>query len=166
MTCCTGDRLGPLLEGLLAAVNSQLAECGVPVCRTFLSTAQQPPWDVCCACGDGVGQLWVSVDRVEPVLNAQNPAKCGNIWEASVWIGILRCALTMDDNGDIPDADALSTEALEILADRLAIVQALRCVWEVEPDDWTMGVYQTLGPMGGCLGGRQNITLRFADPKC
>lgn len=166
MACCNGDRLGPKLEALLGCVQAQLTECGISVCRTFISTASQPPWDVCCECNGGIGQLWVSVDRISPVLNASQPGKCGNIWEASVWVGILRCALTVDSAGGVPDADALSEEALDVLGDRLAIVQAIRCCWDVEPDDWTMGQYQTLGPQGGCLGGRQNLTVRFADPKC
>lgn len=165
MACCTGDRLGPLMEALLAAVRNQLTECGIPVCRVFLSTAAQPPWDVCCECSEGIGQLWVSVDRVEPILGT-GQTKCGNIWQASVWVGILRCALTVEEGGAIPDPDDLSTEALDVLGDRLAIVQAMRCEWEIEPDDWTMGPWQSLGPQGGCVGGRQNIQLRFADPKC
>lgn len=166
-TCCDGERLGAKLEALLGCVQAGLSECGVPVCRSFLSTAAQPPWDVCCECNGGVGQLWVSVDRVEPLLG-NNQSKCGNIWEANVWVGILRCAQTQDDSGNPPDPDSLSNETLAILADRLIIMQSIRCCYGAanEPDDWTIGQWQSLGPMGGCVGGRQNITIRFVDPKC
>ncbi len=167
--CCDGDRLGPKLEALLGCAQATLLECDVPVCRAFLSTSTQPPWDVCCECGEGVGQLWVSVDRIEPINQvAGGTTKCGNIWEANVWIGVMRCALTQNDMGDAPDADDLTAEALAIVKDRLLIMQAIRCCYGPanEPDEWTIGNWQSLGPMGGCVGGRQNITIRFADPKC
>lgn len=165
MTCCAGDRLSPKLEALLGCVQATLLECDVPVCRAFLSTAAQPPWDVCCECGEGVGQLWVSVDRVEPVLG-NNASKCGNIWEANVWIGVMRCAEVQDASGDAPSADVLTAEAVAIMRDRMLVMQAIRCCWVAEPDDWTIGPWQSLGPMGGCVGGRQNITIRFVDPRC
>lgn len=166
MTCCDGDRLSPKLEALLGCAQSTLAECGVPVCRAFISTSTTPPWDVCCECEDGVGQLWVAVDRIEPVLGTGT--KCGNIWEANVWIGIMRCALTQDATGNAPDPDDLTNEALAIVRDRLLMAQAIRCCYGEanEPDDWTIGPWQSLGPMGGCVGGRQNLTVRFADPRC
>lgn len=166
MTCCSGDRLSGKLEGLLGCVQAALAECNVPVCRTFLSTSVTPAWDVCCECNGGIGQLWVSVDRIEPLLGTGT--KCGNIWEANVWVGVLRCALTQDAMGAPPSADALTAEAVAIMRDRMIVMQGIRCCYGEanDPDDWTIGQWQALGPMGGCLGGRQNITIRFADPRC
>lgn len=167
-TCCDSDRLSGKLEGLLGCVQAALADCGVPVCRTFLSTSATPPWDVCCECDGGVGQLWVAVDRIEPVISPNAPGMCGGTWEANVWVGILRCALTQQDNGSPPDPDSLTNEALSILQDRALIMQAIRCCYgaENEPHDWQIGEWQALGPMGGCLGGRQNMTIRFADMRC
>jgi hypothetical protein len=168
--CCSGDRLGPKLEALLGCALSTLEECGVPVCRSFIAVGNNPPWDECCVCPTGVGQLWVSVGPINPVNVAPGGGtiKCSNIWEADVWIGVLRCAQTQDDLGNPPSGDALIEESLAVLADRLAIVQAVRCCYgeSNDPDDWTLGVWQPLGPMGGCVGGRQNVTIRFADPKC
>lgn len=169
--CAGNERLGPKLEALLGCAQSSFADCGVPVCRAFLSTAVQPPWDVCCECNSGVGQLWVSVDTVTPLLTptqGAGPVKCASWFEANVYVGILRCALTVGDNGEIPDPDALSQEALEVLQDRLIIQNAVRCCYGAanDPDDWTLGAWTSLGPQGGCVGGRLNLTLRFVDPKC
>lgn len=169
MTCCEGDKLGPKLEGLLACVLGALEECGKPVCRYFISTAPVVPWDVCCACNSGVGQLWVGVDAINPQLTGTNGAevKCNTQYEANVWVGLLRCALTQDDNGDPPNPDALIEESMGILQDRLIVTQAIRCCYGAvnEVADFTIRSWEPLAG-GGCVGGRLNVTIRFGDPRC
>lgn len=168
-SCCSGDRLGPRMEGLLACVAGALFECGVPVCRSFVSTAPVVPWDICCACNDGVGQLWVSVDRIDANLvgTAGGEVKCNTSYEANVWVGLLRCALTQDDAGGPPSADDLTEEAMRILQDRLIVTQAIRCCYGANHEiaDFTIRSWEALAG-GGCVGGRTNVTIRFADPKC
>lgn len=169
MTCCSGDALGPKLEGLLACLVGALEECSAPVCRYFISTAPVVPWDVCCACNGGVGQLWVQVDRIDANLTSTtgSEVKCNTSYEANVHVGLLRCALTQDDSGDPPDADALTQEAMDILRDRLIITQAIRCCYgaDNEISDFTIRSWESLAG-GGCAGGRLNVTIRFTDPRC
>lgn len=171
MTCCDGDILGAKLEGLLACASAALAECNVPVCRAFVSTAPVVPWDVCCQCnGGGVGQLWVSVDRIDPMLipaAGGGEVRCSTQYEANVWLGLIRCALTQDSAGNPPSADALTQEAMDVVRDRLILTQALRCCFAAnnDIDEFTVRSWESLAG-GGCVGGRINVTLRFADPRC
>lgn len=167
--CCDKEYLGPLLNDLLTAVESTLFECGRPVCRAFIDTSGAPPWDFCCDCGDGVGQLWVSVYEINH-LNTTNAGtmRCISQFEAQVTIGLLRCAWTQDDQGNAPAADDISLQSLDLLKDRVAINQAIICAWgqDVDPDIWELGSWASLGPEGGCVGGQVNLKIRFSDPRC
>ncbi len=170
--CCDGERLGPILADLLNALDSALVECDAAPCRLFLDVANEPPWDICCACADGsVGQAYVSVAQIRHMNQTeQGTMRCTGIFEADVKVGVLRCAVTTDDSGNPPDQDAVSMQSLGVLRDRLAINQAIRCVFgaqeNVDSDDWTLGDWKSLGPRGACVGGQVDVILRFADPRC
>lgn len=176
--CCDGEKLGEILMDLLNSVDAALVECGAAPCRVFLDVANDPPWDVCCQCADSsIGQLWVTVTEIRN-LNSTDAGimRCVGIFEADVSIGVLRCAVTMDDAGNAPDQDSVSMQTLGILRDRLAINQGIRCVFggildddglpKYDSDDFTLGDWHSLGPRGACVGGRIDLTVRFADPKC
>lgn len=163
MTCCP-DALGPILNKLLDALAASMQQCGVNPCRLFLSTDVAVPWDVCCECSDGVGQAWVNVSTIQPLANnTQQGTRCAPTFEATVKVGILRCALTQDDAGNAPDPMDLTEQALAILQDRVLIQTAIFQIWSytIEPDDWTIGEWIGLGPQGGCVGGQVSLTIRF-----
>lgn len=172
MTCCDNEPLGPILVSLLECLSDAFEECGVPPCRSFISTDQTIPWDVCCECEDNsVGQLWVGVTNISPLNTptaGAGPVKCPSNFTATVNVGLLRCALTQSDNGDPPTADLVSLQSLAILRDRQIMMQAIKCCWAptIELDDWTIGDWDSLGPWGSCAGGLVELTIRFGDRKC
>lgn len=168
--CCNGERLGVILQNLLTALDNALVECNAAPCRLFLDVSDQPPWDICCQCADGsVGQAYVTVPTIRHLNQTDaDTMRCQGIFEADVKIGVLRCALSMDERGNPPDQDAVSLQTLGVLRDRLAINQAIRCSFGAlyDSDDWTLGDWRSLGPQGSCVGGQVDMTFRFADPKC
>lgn len=168
--CCDGEKLGPILQDLLNALDDALVECDAAPCRVFLDVSTDPPWEICCQCADGsVGQAYVAVSTIRHLNQTEaGTMRCQGIFEADVRIGVLRCSVTGDDRGNPPDQDAVSLQSLGVLRDRLAINQTIRCVFGAthDSDDWTQGDWRSLGPRGGCVGGEVDLTIRFADPKC
>lgn len=163
MACCP-ETLGPILSRLLDALAQSMTDCGTPPCRLFLSTDTVVPWDMCCECTDGVGQAWVNVTSIEPILSSPSHGQqCPPVFEATVRVGILRCALTQDDGGAAPDPMDLTEQTLAILQDRALIQRAIFQIWSftIEADDWTIGNWLGLGPQGGCVGGQVTLTVRF-----
>jgi hypothetical protein len=174
MACCP-DKLFPQLQILLDYLLVALAECDRMVCRSSVNVESEVVWDNCCTCdlGAGVtgdGQAWVNVASIAALTTMTNGqiTKCGNTYEATVTVGVVRCAATLADDGSPPDEDVLTAQAQNILQDRAITTRAIRCGLGsvIEPDDWTMGEWTVLGPNGGCVGGLQTFTLRFADAKC
>lgn len=161
---CCPDVLGPMLNRLLDCLTLSLQQCGTPACRVFLATDVVVPWDQCCDCGDGIGQAWVNVTHVSPILTSHYEGmQCPPVFEAAVKVGIMRCALTQDEQGNAPDACDLTAQALAILQDRSVINAALFGCWSntIEADEWTIGEWSSLGPSGGCVGGQVSLTIRF-----
>jgi hypothetical protein len=175
VSCCN-DKLFPKLQELLDYLILELAECDRMVCRSFITTAEEVPWDNCCTCdlGDGMegnGQAWVAVSTIEPLntLTSGQTSVCGHKWLATVRVGIVRCARgVLDDNGNPPTEDAVTYDAQQVLLDRLVILNAIRCGFGsvVEPSDVTSQPWTALGPSGGCVGGVQQFLFLFGDPKC
>lgn len=174
MTCCQDRFIGPGINSLLISLQNAFEQCGVPVCRAFLMAAQPHlvTWDTCCECADGtVGQLWVSVGTTVPELTntaGQGPIPCAVPFDVTITAGVLRCALTVDDQGNAPDPDALSLEALAVLRDRITLYSGTR-QWaadqDIDPHDLTLGAWRALSG-GGCVGGEITITYRIPSDLC
>lgn len=168
--CCDKEALGPVLLRLLNSVDAALVECDATPCRVFLSVEEHPPWDQCCYCADNsVGQLYVTAPKIVHLNNTDiGVMRCIGLMEATVKVGVLRCALTVDDAGNAPDPDLVSLQAIGVFRDRLAINQGIVCNFgpTYDSDLWTLGDWESLGPRGGCVGGEVHMTIRFHDPKC
>lgn len=132
-------------------------------CRVVLSPGLNVAWDSCgasgdgeCGCGGGKeGQLWANITTMETVPDAGNCERI--IWTADV--GIVRCAATLDDDGNPPEVEAEEHDAWQQAADADRIRYAIRCcesrsdaIRDVELVTWT-----ALGPDGGCVGGAWTI---------
>jgi hypothetical protein len=160
------EKLGPILNNLLNCLALSMQQCGTPACRLFLSTDANGmvPWDACCSCSEGVGQAWVNVWKVEPLL-IQSPnvgTGCPPIFQASVHVGVLRCAVVQTDDS-APDPSVITSQSLAILQDRAVINNAIFGCWSdtIDSDNWTIGEWLSLGPNGGCAGGQVSLTIRF-----
>ena len=165
MSDCCPDTLGPLLNALLDCLASRLLQCGQQVCKLWLATDTAIPWDECCSCGTGNGMAWVQVTEIMPMLlHPHVGMECGPIFEASVRVGILRCAATQNSDGTSPDGTVLTAQSLAILQDRVILNDAIFQCWAaqyLQPDDWTLNQWQALGPQGGCAGGEVLLKLRI-----
>lgn len=168
MATCT-DRLGPILQDLLDCLTVTLTDCDAAACRYFLSSAPSPAWDDCCDCGDGEGQAWVALQSIAPGQNGASVTPCGFEYIATVQVGVLRCAATLDDAGNAPSAETLTAEALSVWRDAALVRESVLCCFEdLHPDrgDYEMGSWAPFQPQGGCTGGAQTLTIRFTDCRC
>jgi hypothetical protein len=170
--CCNDSNFGPRINDLLIALDTAFDACGKPVCRAFLTaaTAQYVPIDNCCQCLTGEGQLWVAVGRTEPMnTTGAGVISCTTNFEATINVGIARCAATVDSQGNPPDPDLISTQALAALRDMKTMYRAISDwisnslngdIHQVTIGAWTPSV------QGGCQVGSIDLTFRFEGGCC
>lgn len=148
------------LEGLRACLATHLVTMSRPVCNLPIIWSDHPlPAQRCdCECADGgQGEGWL---RVVSFTGLPGPGRgryggCpGAGWEAVIEVGLWRCALTLDEQGNPPaDADFDAHTRL-ILADARAVTAAWECCdWFDEHDvDRVLNTVAPSGPSGGCVG--------------
>lgn len=123
------------------------------------------PLDYCATCEEKCGMAWVRLVSVEEAQfgiteNATglggNP--CAAPLQATIEVGVTRCAPTMDDNGEPPTmADQLAAAEGQT-ADMMAALYAIRCCYE-PLGDVVVGTWTPIGPDGVCMGGSWSITV-------
>lgn len=160
---------------LVGFLNVRLAAASVPVCRSFVAPGAQVPWDVCCGCSAGVeGQAWVAVERVYPVApfpqQDSGAQRCHpSEYAADLVVGILRCAHTVDDQGEPPAAATVTADAGKVARDRKLMLDTLLCDFagvDADPGTFRLGFWQPLGPSGGCVGGSWTATVALPACRC
>jgi hypothetical protein len=170
------DPVGPRLSMLLDCVTENLDAVGVPVCRAFVHPGSMAPWDACGVSEGGAeGQAWVAVERVYPVdpfpqqdLSSQ---RVGLVeFAADVIVGVLRCAATVDDQGNPPPAAAVMADSVAQTRDLAILRDALLCCYypsvDSDPGEFRLGTWEPLGPQGGCVGGQWRATIRIPACPC
>jgi hypothetical protein len=82
-----------------------------------------------------------------------------------IGLGVIRCAATVDDQGNAPPPEAVSADATEMLQDMSTLLSVLMCVvpglskvQQMKLDRW-----QPQGVEGGCHGGEWGVFLAI-DP--
>lgn len=169
--CCQDTQFGPQMNNLLLALDAAFTTCGRPVCRAFLTAAtpQYVPLDTCCNCSSGEGQAWVAVGRTTPMnQTTAGLIPCITNFEASIQIGVARCAATVDSQGNAPDPDLIGIQALAAMRDRKTMYSAIYDwmntqdidVHDVTVGDWVPSV------QGGCQVGVIDVTYRFSGGCC
>lgn len=162
----TPDLLVRLTQGLLDCVCEALEQttCGCPG-RAFLS-AGNVAWDQCCA----TGQLWVGVDRLYAYDRFPTPATgimtCAPPLAVDITIGILRCAPTLDEQGNAPTAEKLTLSAAQVQEDQYAITNGVICCLSEHSrlQPWVLGGQRPLGPQGACVGSELKVIVALVDP--
>lgn len=162
------DLASQLLIGLLdcacTALNASNSNCKCP-CRKFINVGETA-WDQCCP----DGQLWANIERIFTYktfpIAAANVEGCQTPLAADVVIGLIRCAPTMNTNGEAPTPDQLTNAAIEFYADAQAIYQGLICclVPTRRCQEFAMGAQRFIGPRGGCVGVETRLTIQLTDP--
>lgn len=160
-------------ESLLSCLESTLSAYNAEACRTFLAPGGPPPWDTCCDCGTGEGQAWVQIAQVFPTDNfptqQTGAMRCPPTgFGVQMFIGILRCAATVDDTGRAPSAAKMMEDARKVQRDRAIITEALRCCYlqTEDPGSYVVGAWTPLGPQGGCVGGQVGVQVVVPSCRC
>jgi len=160
------DLIVRLTQELLDCCCSALEKtaCGCPG-RAFVS-AGAVAHDDCCACD---GQLWVGVERVFAYDRFPAPAgmlTCLPPLAADIVIGVIRCAPTVDDNGNPPTVDALNASSAQVYEDAYAVMNGVLCCLaptsKARPA--VIGNQRPVGPAGGCVGTELRLTVALVDP--
>lgn len=131
-----------------------------PVGRAVVSPDTEAVFDDCCD-----GTLWVRVDNIQPGWPEPEPAPfpCHRGWTATIEVGIVRCAATVDDQGESPSAEAVTADAYQQNIDRGLLSEAIACCWST-----TAYAVESWVPLdgGGCIGGVWTIRVRTTDCPC
>ena len=153
------DTLTPLLHTFLTCAENSLTE---PVGRSFVAPGLEVAFDDCCD-----GQLWVRVVSIVPSPSpgasygsrSVQGGACGVLlWEVQLAVGTVRCAATVDDQGNAPPAQNLTLDAELMLQDRADLEEAIRCCMSEQATRLQIIRWDPLGPQGGCVGGEWQFT--------
>ena len=113
--------LGPFLAQWLVCVEESLTK---PVGRALVMPGNSVVWDDCCQ-----GQLWIRIVSIVGSSALSKPAMqpCAPVYRVRVGIGVIRCAHTVDDNGQIPTPAQMTADAFQTFQDRAAFMAAINC---------------------------------------
>lgn len=136
------------------ALYVKMAECDAKPCKIFLSPTAATPVGVCCNCGDGDGQAWVSIVSAKPLYDKKSGfAPCAVETEVLFVVGIARCSPTIDDQGNLPESDELNA-ATERLARDFQLIRAAFNLFVAEEDIdnqmYRFGDWDNHPVAGGC----------------
>jgi hypothetical protein len=170
------DRASDLLDCAVTELDANADShqvAGAPAYR-FVAPGGQIAFDNCCDCDheedDGCGgQLYVRVIKAHPV--SPIPTKilreipCPDTIGVHLAIGVIRCAASLDDDGNPPSAETLNAESAQMVCDMAALLRALECC-DTDDERTTIDTWTPLGPAGGCAGGEWSFwwTPRLACP--
>lgn len=140
-----------------------------PVGTAFLAPGSQVAWDECCD-DDNLGgtrhggQLWVRIVQMRPSMpfpQVDNEQKCGvQLVAAVLGVGIVRCAHTLQDNGEPPTAAQMTGDTTKINTDAIDLFSVITEVF-AERHRCVLGEWTPQGPDGGCAGGEWQLTIRL-----
>lgn len=138
------------------------AALGRPVCiragasvTLWASTTE----DECCT-----GAAWVRIGPIFPGFPAQDPTPqpCWPpLWSVTLELGAARCAPTPDAQS-IPTCTEHTALAADVVADAAAMLCAVACFQQVDPDRTLMiGAWEPAPTEANCAGGALPVTVSF-----
>lgn len=152
-------RLGPVLETLLADVVDALATACAPVGVSTIELGEVP-FDWCCQ-----GHAFIRAPRIHPTnpfpQQAFRNGNCELPTAVMVEVGVLRCAPTLQANGDSPDPEDVTAVSLQVYDDA-AILYEVLTGFEIGGGARASTVIDSWEPydtQGGCAGGRWLVWL-------
>lgn len=144
------------------------ASVGGPVCQCMLTAGTSTAYDNCCQ-----GQAWIRVVSVYPSKSFPTPDgsrfRCDHqMMAAELEIGVVRCAPTMDDDGNPPSVQAIEESFRVVHSDRVRVMRALSCCFRPEQgcEVINIGQWTPVAEQGGCVGGMTDVTISFNDCDC
>lgn len=169
-TNCTDILRGAMFD-LLECADQALTDCDVPAGRVFLAPGTTVPWDDCCENG---GQLYVRVVEAYPTagpganfpgIDAQQ--QCGvNLLAAQLAVGVIRCAHTIDDDGNPPSVEEVTVDALKTTLDMSILLNAITCCFGPKRKHFKVNNWTPQGVQGGCVGGEWTLFVAISPCAC
>lgn len=159
-------------SALATCTAEKLVDISDPVCELPVIWSDHPaPADVCdCECDSGGhGQGWVRYVQLAPVPRPSKfpPGQCTGGYDATIEVGVHRCAPTLDNTTNPPkrpDVAEQEAYAQARMRDMRALIAAWTCCQVLEEADVGGDLLQVVptGPQGGCGGvvltGRLQLT--------
>lgn len=144
------------MQALLDCAQQALIDAGRPAESVVrLEPGAEAVWDECCE-----GYLYVQVRTLTP---KEPQGNCGvTLFTASLFVGILRCAATLNDNMQYPAATVLSAEASTIADDAETILNAINCCFG-QDRSVRVPVWNALS-QGDCNGGEWQVDVGSTVP--
>lgn len=155
------SRFWPLLTELASCLCAEIAAAGLPEpCFCGVVPGDAMALDYCTDCGEKCGMAWVrvvSMNVADVGIEGGNP--CTAPLEATIEVGVARCAPMPDDQGNPPSmADQLEATRV-MMADQAAALRAIRCC---SSRDFDVQQWAPAGPQGGCVGGAWSVIFAEA----
>lgn len=110
------------------------------------------------------GMAWTRTVLVQPIVDPTiGEYACGNEWEVTVEVGILRCAPPLGPKGQLPTMEAHLAVSMQQNFDMGLMLKTLLCC-EVPSrfDGPAIGPFIPQGPGGGCVGGTWTAKWKFS----
>lgn len=161
-----------LAAALLARINNRLIKAGQPPAKAFVYDGGTGPADDCCA-----GLLWVRVAQIDVTDGSGQPLpEIRNIpigpmgYAITLEAGILRCAPTVNEQGQAPTAAQYEASAVQQASDRLQMRLAVQCDFipdlqgdpETECDGQSVGSWVAIDA-GACAGGYMTTRVGYSS---
>lgn len=163
MSTVIETRVGSLVTLMAAALQVELEDAhnnsGIP--KPEMITAlpgSLVAFDYC----DTGGMAWARLGSIAAVQTLQG-SNCLTEYDVVVEVAILRCAPTLDEEGNLPSSEEQFAAFMQQMFDMGILHKVLTCTKiPASFTSLTLGEYVPVGPDGGCIGGLWTATARFA----
>lgn len=154
------DLISVFLEDFINRAQKALAAESRAVARVVpVAPGMSPAWD-----NPERGLLFGRVARVAPMMSRDGVGKnCGVVsWTVTAAIAVVRCAATLNDQGDSPSAAQVSRDGLTMTADLTTVQQVLQC----SPYTKEILGWEPFAEQGGAHGGEWTFTFTVPVQAC
>ena len=168
----TIDLFTGVMTGLLNCADEALTAHERPVGWKGLVHGTEEVWDDCCD-----GMLFVRLAQVYPTAgpNAAFPGQdtqhrnCGiNMLSATLEVGVMRCAESMDNSGNPPSAVTITAETAGVTYDASVLLEAIMCCLPglAGVQASMINVWNPRPTLGGCVGGAWQVRVAVGHCGC
>lgn len=156
------ENFSTALQSILKSYTEDAAPALTPIPDRIihLQPGQAAAWDVNCD-----GQLWVRLASMAPNPTASPGRVPGAgvcavpFWVATIELGIIRCAATMDNKGNAPKPPRITEDGVQTVDDMSVLLGVIQC------SDFTRSIssWTPRGPEGGYTGGYWEFTVDMTN---
>lgn len=145
----------PFMSRIVECVKTELECQGVGACRYDVLITDQDQLDGCDCC-DAQARVWSRTTGLNAT-GAPSAPNCPPPMQATIQVGISRCAITSET---LPDSADLRDQAIRGYADMYAMRHAITTCKTRER--YRLDSWAPIGPQGGCYGGIWTVILQIA----